>query len=263
MTVERELACDDTVLNGGTLPSDYAEQLMAVAVGSRRSWGLGAAVAMARPSKLGERLLAILDPQAPALGGDPLRDRCVDRASCRAAHADVDAEAFRGQRRTNFRPTGWPGRDGGRNPAARAETKLLVRVDLKKVTPESLEVTAKAVVGKADIFDQPIAWYRPLYNTLKEHGVATVWFSLGQTDVSSPVTPVFYLHVAADSDATALESDLKKVLADDQKEATFARDGHYLLIQEPAARPQAPGGASHRKARSLLTRVPPGHSHGL
>ena len=59
---ERERACDDMVLRAGTVSADYAALLLDVARhgGDRRlGW---AAVAMARPSELEGRLLAILDP---------------------------------------------------------------------------------------------------------------------------------------------------------------------------------------------------------
>ncbi len=61
--VARELACDDAVLNDGGLPSDYADLLLETA----RTAPYGAeiptaALAMARRSQIGDRLLAILDP---------------------------------------------------------------------------------------------------------------------------------------------------------------------------------------------------------
>jgi HEAT repeat protein/beta-lactamase regulating signal transducer with metallopeptidase domain len=62
LRAERERACDDLVLVAGTLGSDYAEHLLDIARQFRRQ-GMGvAAVAMARPSELEGRLLAILDP---------------------------------------------------------------------------------------------------------------------------------------------------------------------------------------------------------
>ncbi len=63
LRVERELACDDLVLRCGASGPDYADQLLQLArfarAGGQPSW---AAVAMARPSQLEGRLLAILDP---------------------------------------------------------------------------------------------------------------------------------------------------------------------------------------------------------
>ncbi len=59
---ERERACDDRVLEFGTRPSDYAEQLLELVHSQRlikESWPI--AVAMAQPSHLERRLLAMLD----------------------------------------------------------------------------------------------------------------------------------------------------------------------------------------------------------
>ena len=66
MAAERERACDDIVLNHGARPSEYAEQLLAIAAGLRRGgWSACVGIAMARPSKLEGRLRAILDSSLP------------------------------------------------------------------------------------------------------------------------------------------------------------------------------------------------------
>ena len=63
LQAERERACDDLVLTLGTRGSDYAQHLLDIARAMRRSTAPGwAVVAMARPSELEGRLLAILDP---------------------------------------------------------------------------------------------------------------------------------------------------------------------------------------------------------
>jgi beta-lactamase regulating signal transducer with metallopeptidase domain/protocatechuate 3,4-dioxygenase beta subunit len=62
LRTEREQACDDLVLEAGERPSDYATQLLGVARSLRAAHTMGpAAIAMARPSGLETRLLAILD----------------------------------------------------------------------------------------------------------------------------------------------------------------------------------------------------------
>lgn len=62
MVSERERACDDVVLNAGPAPCDYAGHVLDIAAGLRSSPLVGAAaIAMARPSGLERRLLAILD----------------------------------------------------------------------------------------------------------------------------------------------------------------------------------------------------------
>lgn len=59
---ESERACDDLVLSQGSKASDYAEHLLGVAAGAKADvLGASAAIAMARPSQLHGRLLAILD----------------------------------------------------------------------------------------------------------------------------------------------------------------------------------------------------------
>ncbi|MEW5915748.1 MAG: M56 family metallopeptidase [Gemmatimonadota bacterium] len=57
----REQACDDAVLRAGSRPSSYAQQLLDVAHGSSRYTVAAAALTMARPSSLAQRLRAILD----------------------------------------------------------------------------------------------------------------------------------------------------------------------------------------------------------
>ncbi len=62
MVAERERACDDVVLTAGPAPCDYADHILDIAAGLRSSPLAGAAaIAMARPSGLERRLLAILD----------------------------------------------------------------------------------------------------------------------------------------------------------------------------------------------------------
>ncbi|MBN1510554.1 MAG: hypothetical protein JXB13_00935 [Phycisphaerae bacterium] len=62
MVTERERACDDVVLTAGPAPCDYAGHVLDIAAGLRSSPLVGAAaIAMARPSGLERRLLAILD----------------------------------------------------------------------------------------------------------------------------------------------------------------------------------------------------------
>ena len=62
MRVERELACDDRVISAGSRASDYASNLLDVARSLRApSMTSQTAIAMARPSQLSGRLLAVLD----------------------------------------------------------------------------------------------------------------------------------------------------------------------------------------------------------
>ena len=62
MRVERELACDDRVISAGSRASDYAANLLDVARSLRApSYTSQSAIAMARPSQLSGRLLAVLD----------------------------------------------------------------------------------------------------------------------------------------------------------------------------------------------------------
>ena len=62
LRVEREHACDDVAIAGGARPSEYAQELLGLARTFRASRATTlAAVAMARPSQLSDRLLAVLD----------------------------------------------------------------------------------------------------------------------------------------------------------------------------------------------------------
>src|SRR5258707_14279620 len=62
MQVEREIACDDHVIDKGSRASQYAEQLLDVARSLRPARATAhAAIAMARRSQLSERLTAVLD----------------------------------------------------------------------------------------------------------------------------------------------------------------------------------------------------------
>ncbi len=61
LRVESEHACDDLVLSAGSRPSTYADHLLAAAHSLRGNVPT-TAVAMARRSKLGDRIQAILDP---------------------------------------------------------------------------------------------------------------------------------------------------------------------------------------------------------
>lgn len=66
MRAERERACDDLVLSTGTRASSYAGDLLQIALTlGGRTEASAAALAMARPSELEGRLLAILDPRVP------------------------------------------------------------------------------------------------------------------------------------------------------------------------------------------------------
>jgi beta-lactamase regulating signal transducer with metallopeptidase domain len=59
--IERERACDDIVLNAGTIGSTYAQHLLQSAAALPALWFVTPALAMARPSTLESRLRTILD----------------------------------------------------------------------------------------------------------------------------------------------------------------------------------------------------------
>jgi beta-lactamase regulating signal transducer with metallopeptidase domain len=130
MQVERERACDDLVLNFGTEASSYARHLLR-SVSSAPSLRFAlAAVAMARPSTLEERLRAILDSQrnrrTPGAGASiaavlVLLTGLVPVAATRAQQSDTQAppriNALSGPPTT--RPTGPAGRGSSRSGLTR------------------------------------------------------------------------------------------------------------------------------------------------
>ncbi len=68
MRIEREHACDDTVIQHGTEPTRYADELLQMVrtlVRRRTPQPAFAALAMARKSEFEGRMLAILDPERP------------------------------------------------------------------------------------------------------------------------------------------------------------------------------------------------------
>ena len=72
MRIERELACDDCVIAAGAPASDYASNLLEVARSLRApSFTSHSAIAMARPSQLSGRLLAVLDAHRNRSGVSP------------------------------------------------------------------------------------------------------------------------------------------------------------------------------------------------
>ena len=75
LRVERERACDDLVLRAGASGPDYADHLLQLARGARARAGPAWALAMARPSQLEGRLLAILDPSLDRRGPTRARPR--------------------------------------------------------------------------------------------------------------------------------------------------------------------------------------------
>ena len=78
MRMEREHASDDLVLSRGVRASDYAEDLLEIVRGFEVPPVLAGAAGMARPSQLGERMRAVLDPSRPrgAVGG-PVRAAAI------------------------------------------------------------------------------------------------------------------------------------------------------------------------------------------
>lgn len=63
LRIEQEHACDDATLTQGMRPSDYAQHLLDLSRHTRLAPGLGmCALAMARPTPVENRVLAILDP---------------------------------------------------------------------------------------------------------------------------------------------------------------------------------------------------------
>ena len=66
---ESERACDDSVLNSGVNPSDYANQLLEIALTLKNAHhGWSTALAIARPTNLERRFIAMLNPNLSRRG---------------------------------------------------------------------------------------------------------------------------------------------------------------------------------------------------
>ncbi len=87
----RELACDDLVLAGGEVPSDYAEVLLRIAR-EYRPGSLSGAIAMARGTNVEHRILAILNAAQDRL---PLSRRAAAALALAAATMVVGLGSFR------------------------------------------------------------------------------------------------------------------------------------------------------------------------
>jgi beta-lactamase regulating signal transducer with metallopeptidase domain len=86
---ESERACDDLAVTCGTRAADYAEHLLEIVVGVRRTRTPALALAMARRSEFEGRMLAILDPELPHAA--PSRARTAALVGCLALSAGLIA----------------------------------------------------------------------------------------------------------------------------------------------------------------------------
>ena len=121
LRVERERACDDQVLLNGLTPSTYASHLLDVARDLRTDLRPSAALAMARPSEIEGRLLAVL------------ANNCARRSTARArtmivALVAMITAAALGASSTSERPSD--------SPAALVKSASRFRVPLDSAGPE-------------------------------------------------------------------------------------------------------------------------------
>ena len=158
MRMEREHACDDLVLAGGASPAAYARDLLDVVTSLRSPTLPVGAIGMARPSELGERLRAVLDPKRPR-GGVSLRRRGLATliglgsllVTAAAAPAGRDLDVQLPLDEVVEHPTEPP-------PSTRT------RSDLRPPPPESTEDVAPLVSGSAVDEDKaPIRVESPLH----------------------------------------------------------------------------------------------------
>ena len=242
LTIERELACDDVVLGRGTLASEYAEELLAVASNARRALGLPvAAVAMARPSKLGERLVAILDPTR--------RRDSVTRFQAAwfvailslllVPMSMIKPFAVQAAEPQSTHPVG----NQPISPAAALDlpplatnTRILIRIESSKCSPQTLKQAADTVLGLgANLVE--LGNFTRLHDVLVRHRVPICWIS---ADISlgrqAPTDMVTYIRMREDADADAIKADLKKAIAG-ILDSDCSIQGHFLAIGRPDGDP--------------------------
>jgi beta-lactamase regulating signal transducer with metallopeptidase domain len=237
LTVERELACDDAVLNRGALASDYAEQLLAVAAACRPvdRWP-AAAVAMARPSKLRERLVAILDPHRSHTMISQ-RERLAFVAILAALM--VPMSLFKTYAADDAPPAAKPAAEAiptpGELPPLAADAELLVRIDLAKMTRESSAAALKAILGdKAEFLTPQLVWFASLHKSLTAHHSGIYWVATSLSPrQSGAITTIGYVQIGPDTDVPGLIADFKKTSADSQAPEVSV-SGMYLVIRNRA-----------------------------
>jgi hypothetical protein len=141
-----------------------------------------------------------------------------------------------------------------------ANTFVVGKIDINKMTPASLDSAAKAVLGPlADNpkFREGLDEYRQKYDQYTKAGAESVTMVMSgdPTKDEKEPQPVVYLKLKPGSDPAAVEQMIRadqeknKAKNPNQKDTDITHEGDYIVMREKGA-PVAPGGDA-AKARSF------------
>jgi hypothetical protein len=162
---ERERACDDEVLRSGAQASAYAAHLLDIARELRPTWQPSAALAMARPSDLEGRLLAVL-----AVG----RPRMASRGSRLAVVTSVTLATILAL-----------GASAATTPAAVPETSVSEAVSYQPIEDDVPENAGRLAASRAR--SQAEAILRASANPEERQQAITTLAATGQSDTIGPL----------------------------------------------------------------------------
>ncbi len=249
MMLDRELASDDLVISKGVLASDYAENLINIASCFKLDRLFPtAAIAMARSSKLGVRVQAVLDPARRR----HLAGQWFGMGVCAAAVlllmplAMIEPFAANAQAPAVTAASGNTPAADLKLPPIPEHTEFLTHADFSRLTPESLDAAASTVFGKvfhdggAD--KMALGDFKRFHDVVTHNGASQVWM----TDIiighggPNPYNPEIIVEVKDAKQADGIRADMEKLPQHGGSE--YLVDDNYLIIRRNFNRPtEKPG----------------------